>query len=39
MVYGALGLAAAAFIIVYQQMEKTKRLEKRIEELEDKLNV
>jgi hypothetical protein len=33
----ALGLAGAAFALASQQLEKIKKLEKKIKELEDKL--
>ncbi len=35
-VWGALGLAEAAFALASQQTEKIKKLEERIQELEDK---
>ena len=36
-IWGALGLAGAAFALVSQQLEKTKKLEERMRNLEDKL--
>lgn len=35
-IWAALGLAGAAFSIASQQLGKTKKLEERIKELEDK---
>lgn len=37
-IWGTLGLAGASFALVSQQLEKTKKLEGRIKELEDKLH-